>query len=135
MNFVLQPWQLALAVLAGWVNRQQQQAVEYLRASRIRTKMIEEIRRMVHKEAPEIQNNFVQKVESMFLDLRQHVDKGLELHLASVREEMEQIQRNRDSDGPARAARTKLLSELEMRLPDLLQTIVSFQRDMYADHG
>jgi hypothetical protein len=26
----LQPWQLLLLVLAGWVNRQQQDAIEYL---------------------------------------------------------------------------------------------------------
>jgi hypothetical protein len=24
MNFVLQPWQLLLVILAGWINRQQQ---------------------------------------------------------------------------------------------------------------
>src|SRR3981081_1791524 len=31
MNFVLQPCQLLLAVLAGWSNRQQQEVIEYLR--------------------------------------------------------------------------------------------------------
>ena len=31
MNFVLQPWQLLLAILAGWSNRQQQELIEYLR--------------------------------------------------------------------------------------------------------
>ena len=31
MDFVLQPWQLYLVILAGWVNRQQQQVIEYLR--------------------------------------------------------------------------------------------------------
>src|ERR1700737_1601649 len=31
MNFVLQPWQLLLAILAGWVNRQQQDVIECLR--------------------------------------------------------------------------------------------------------
>ena len=31
MNFVLQPWQLLLVVLAGWINRQQQEVIEYLR--------------------------------------------------------------------------------------------------------
>src|ERR1017187_4712816 len=31
MNFVLQPWQLLLAILAGWINRQQQEVIEYLR--------------------------------------------------------------------------------------------------------
>jgi hypothetical protein len=30
MNFVLQPWQLLLAILAGWSNRQQQEIIEYL---------------------------------------------------------------------------------------------------------
>ena len=32
MNFVLQPWQLLLVVLAGWIHRQQQEVIEYLRA-------------------------------------------------------------------------------------------------------
>lgn len=32
MNFVLQPWQLLLMILAGWVNREQQQVIDYLRA-------------------------------------------------------------------------------------------------------
>src|SRR5258708_32920957 len=31
MNFVLQPWQLLLPILAGWINRQQQEVIEYLR--------------------------------------------------------------------------------------------------------
>ena len=31
MNFVLQPWQLLLLILAGWINRQQQEVIEYLR--------------------------------------------------------------------------------------------------------
>ena len=31
MRFVLQPWQLLAAILAGWVNREQQQYIEYLR--------------------------------------------------------------------------------------------------------
>ena len=31
MNFVLQPWQLLFIIVAGWVNRQQQQVIEYLR--------------------------------------------------------------------------------------------------------
>jgi hypothetical protein len=31
MNFILQPWQLLLAILAGWSNRQQQELIEYLR--------------------------------------------------------------------------------------------------------
>jgi len=31
MNFVLQPWQLPLAIPAGWCNRHQQEVIEYLR--------------------------------------------------------------------------------------------------------
>ncbi len=31
MNFVLQPWQLYFVILAGWINRQQQEAFEYVR--------------------------------------------------------------------------------------------------------
>ena len=31
MDFVLQPWQLCVCILAGWVNRQQQEVIEYLR--------------------------------------------------------------------------------------------------------
>ncbi|MCK4304559.1 MAG: integrase core domain-containing protein [Candidatus Eisenbacteria sp.] len=31
MSFILQPWQLLLLILAGWVNRQQQEIIEYLR--------------------------------------------------------------------------------------------------------
>src|SRR5437762_10580337 len=31
MNLVLQPWQLLFLILAGWVQRQQQEAIEYLR--------------------------------------------------------------------------------------------------------
>jgi len=31
MGFVLQPWQLLFMILAGWVNRQQQEVIEYLR--------------------------------------------------------------------------------------------------------
>jgi hypothetical protein len=31
MNFILQPWQLLHLILAGWVNHQQQLAIDYLR--------------------------------------------------------------------------------------------------------
>ena len=31
MDFVLHPWQLYVLILAGWVNRQQQIVIEYLR--------------------------------------------------------------------------------------------------------
>ncbi len=31
MNFIHQPWQLLFVILAGWVNEQQQQVIEYLR--------------------------------------------------------------------------------------------------------
>ncbi|MBN1851098.1 MAG: transposase, partial [Pirellulales bacterium] len=31
MDFVLQPWKLYVAILAGWINRQQQEMIEYLR--------------------------------------------------------------------------------------------------------
>lgn len=31
MNFVLQPWQLFVLLLASWINRQQQEVIEYLR--------------------------------------------------------------------------------------------------------
>ena len=32
MSFVLQPWQLCVAIIAGWIQRRQQEAIEYLRA-------------------------------------------------------------------------------------------------------
>ena len=31
MSFILQPWQLLFMILAGWVNREQQESIEYLR--------------------------------------------------------------------------------------------------------
>jgi len=31
LNFILQPWQLLFVILAGWVNQEQQQVIEYLR--------------------------------------------------------------------------------------------------------
>jgi transposase InsO family protein len=31
MNFILQPWQLCLVILAGWMNREQQEVIAYLR--------------------------------------------------------------------------------------------------------
>jgi hypothetical protein len=31
MSFAFEPWQLLFVILAGWVNRQQQQVIEYLR--------------------------------------------------------------------------------------------------------
>jgi hypothetical protein len=30
MDFVLQPWQLYLVILAGWIHRQQQEVIDYL---------------------------------------------------------------------------------------------------------
>ena len=31
MHFTLQPWQLYLLIFAGWIHRQQQEVIEYLR--------------------------------------------------------------------------------------------------------
>ena len=31
MDFVLQPWQFYVVILAGWINRQQQELIDYLR--------------------------------------------------------------------------------------------------------
>ena len=31
MKLILQPWQLMLIIIAGWINRQQQEVIEYLR--------------------------------------------------------------------------------------------------------
>jgi hypothetical protein len=31
MNFILQPWQLLLLILAGWINRQHQAIIEFQR--------------------------------------------------------------------------------------------------------
>ena len=31
MNFILHPWQLYFVILAGWINRQQQIVIDYLR--------------------------------------------------------------------------------------------------------
>ena len=31
MDFILHPWQLYFLILAGWVNRQQQMVIDYLR--------------------------------------------------------------------------------------------------------
>ncbi|MCP4774093.1 MAG: hypothetical protein GY880_07630 [Planctomycetaceae bacterium] len=35
MKFVLQPGQLMLIILAGWINRQQQEVIEYLRTENV----------------------------------------------------------------------------------------------------
>jgi hypothetical protein len=35
MRFVLQPWQLFVLILASWINRQQQDAIEYLLIQKI----------------------------------------------------------------------------------------------------
>ena len=31
MNFILQPWQLYFLIIAGWINPEQQEVIEYLR--------------------------------------------------------------------------------------------------------
>ncbi len=31
MSFILHPWQLLVFIIAGWINRQQQEVIEYLR--------------------------------------------------------------------------------------------------------
>jgi hypothetical protein len=31
MSFVLKPWQLWVVALAGWINQQQQEAIEHIR--------------------------------------------------------------------------------------------------------
>lgn len=35
MKLILQPWQLMLIILAGWINRQQQEVIEYLRTENV----------------------------------------------------------------------------------------------------
>ena len=31
MNFILRPWHIFLVILAGWINREQQQVIEFQR--------------------------------------------------------------------------------------------------------
>lgn len=33
MSFILQPWQLYVVIIAGWLDRQQQEGIEYLRTA------------------------------------------------------------------------------------------------------
>ena len=40
MSFILQPWQLYVAIIAGWIHRQQQEAIEYLRTENLSVKEI-----------------------------------------------------------------------------------------------
>ena len=35
MDFILQPWQLYLVILAGWIHRQQQEVIDYLRTENL----------------------------------------------------------------------------------------------------
>ncbi|MSQ48702.1 MAG: hypothetical protein EXR78_10030 [Deltaproteobacteria bacterium] len=35
MNFVLQPWQLLLSIVAGWIHDEQQKIIEYQRTIRL----------------------------------------------------------------------------------------------------
>ena len=35
MNMILRPWQIVLAGLAGWINRQQMEAIDYLREENV----------------------------------------------------------------------------------------------------
>ena len=35
MAFILQPWQLYFVILAGWINRQQLEVIEYLRTENL----------------------------------------------------------------------------------------------------
>ena len=32
MSFIMQPWNLFVVILAGWMNRRQQEVIDYLRA-------------------------------------------------------------------------------------------------------
>jgi hypothetical protein len=35
MNFILQPWQLRLAILGGWSNCQHREIIDYIRAKNL----------------------------------------------------------------------------------------------------
>ena len=35
MDFILPPWQLYLVILAGWIHRQQQEVIDYLRTENL----------------------------------------------------------------------------------------------------
>ena len=45
MNFILHPWHLLIYILASWVNRHQQDAIDYLRTERRRWSSLSRIRR------------------------------------------------------------------------------------------
>ena len=40
MKFILQPWSLMLIILASWVNRQQQEIIEYIRTENATRKAV-----------------------------------------------------------------------------------------------
>jgi hypothetical protein len=52
MNVILQPWQFFFAILAGWVNQQQQEAIDYLRTENDVLKELVSVRKSVWLSTP-----------------------------------------------------------------------------------
>ncbi|WP_197231588.1 hypothetical protein, partial [Novipirellula artificiosorum] len=75
MKFVLQPWQLILIILASWVNRQQQEVIEYLRTENAvlkekfgknRISLTDEQRRRLAVKGKLLGHKQLEQVETLF---------------------------------------------------------------------
>ncbi|MBU1701131.1 MAG: hypothetical protein KJ970_19865 [Candidatus Eisenbacteria bacterium] len=75
MEFILQPWHLLLATFAGWLNREQQTIIEYLRAEnqvlkeahgKSRIKLIDDQRRRLAVKGKALGCNILKEIDMAF---------------------------------------------------------------------
>jgi hypothetical protein len=106
MEFVLQPWQLFLLILASWVNREQQQRIEYLQTELVvlkghigkkRVLLTDEQRRRLAVKGNAIGRKALDEVGSLFTP-----DTILRWHRQLVAQKRDYSDRKKKSPGRPR---------------------------------
>src|SRR5262249_52483060 len=118
VTFILQPWQLLLLIVAGWINRQQQEVIDYLRIEnqvlkeklgRRRILLNGEQRRRLAVKAKVLGRKLLAEVGTLVTP-----DTLLRWHRLLVARKWDYSQRRQGK--PGRAPLAKVIQELVVRL-------------------
>lgn len=100
---------------------------------KVKDKILKEVNSSLMNETPGINEKFSGKIESLFSELQVQLKSALDVQISSVKEEIDRIRSNLNISDIAQDERIRLLSEIEILIPDKLKEIVAYQNFIYNE--